>query len=149
MTATAEDRFFDKVVALDEEQGGCWIWLAAKDPAGYPRFHVTRVRGQGYAEHAHRWSYEHFVGPIPEGHEVHHVCEMPACVNPDHLQALTRREHALMVGHRNVAALNAVKTHCKRGHEFTEANTYWFNGGRWRSCKACRQLASRQRWGEA
>lgn len=142
---TALDRFLGKLIVLDEEQGGHWIWQGAKDSAGYARFHMTRVKGQGYAEKAYRWSYAHFVGPIPEGYDVHHVCEIPLCVNPDHLQALSRREHTLAAGHRNVAAVNARKTHCKRGHAFDEANTYWFNGGRSRACRKCKAEVERQR----
>lgn len=142
---TALDRFLDMIIALDPEQGEHWIWQGAQDSAGYPRFHITRVHGQGYAEKAYRWAYEQWVGPIPGGYEVHHVCETPLCVNPDHLQALTPRQHTLEAGHRNVAALNAAKTHCKRGHAFDEANTYWFNGGRSRACRTCKSAVERQR----
>jgi hypothetical protein len=61
----------------------CWNWTGRCLPTGYPRF--------GSNGYAHRWAYEHFIGPIPEGHSVDHRCHNHSCVNPDHLRAATRR----------------------------------------------------------
>ncbi len=67
----------------------CWIWQRSRNSTGY---------GVGYKNGrnalAHRVYYEEARGPIPEGCDVHHLCGIPACVNPDHLEALTRADHA-------------------------------------------------------
>lgn len=66
------------------DDNGCWIWQKTLNATGY---------GSGRGALAHRWYYERLVGPIPEGHHLHHICETPACVNPDHLEPLTPAEH--------------------------------------------------------
>lgn len=67
--------------------GGCWCWRG-RTQEGY-----GRVNRKGPEQLAHRWYYERLVGPIPEGHHLHHTCETPACVNPAHLEPLTPAEH--------------------------------------------------------
>jgi len=74
--------------AVDPETG-CWIWLKSLVTGGYGRICTT---GGGYLR-AHRVYYEHHVGPIPRGHEVHHRCENRLCVNPEHLEALSKEDH--------------------------------------------------------
>ena len=65
----------------------CWLWTGAKSN-GYGVFKVGHV-----TKGAHRWSYEWAEGVIPEGLQVHHKCRTPACVNPDHLKVVTRRQN--------------------------------------------------------
>ena len=65
---------------------GCWEWT------GY----ANRTTGYGIVsrnELAHRVAYAVFVGPIPDGHQIHHACENRLCVNPEHLRAVTSLEH--------------------------------------------------------
>lgn len=72
--------------------GGCWIFTGPTCRKGYGRISVEPGKGErGVA--VHRLSYERMVGPIPEGHVVHHVCRVKRCVNPDHLVALTQQDH--------------------------------------------------------
>lgn len=129
----AEDRFWEKV----EPTGFCWNWTGCVVVAGYGRFGV----GNGVVANAHRWAYEYLVGPIPEGADLDHLCRNRACVNPDHLEPVTRGDNVLR-GFSSPAA-NARKTHCKNGHEFTEENTIRRRGTR--ECRTCVRLADRRR----
>lgn len=127
---TPAERFWSKV---DTSAGpdACWIWLAGKTEGGYGVF-----KSDGRCVCAHRWAYESAHGAIPEGFEVDHVkargCTRRDCVNPAHLEAVTKEEHARR--HH--------KTHCKRGHAFTPENTYLYpiRNTTLRICRACRRL---------
>lgn len=116
-------RFLNKV---HKSENGCWYWLGA-GADGYGRF-----RWKGTTTYAYRASYEIYKGDIPDGYIIHHKCQNPNCVNPDHLQACTRSEHAMISDH-----WNRRKTHCKRGHEFTPENTAQYGGRNSRICRAC------------
>ncbi len=72
------DRFWEKVKKTTD----CWIWTAAAQPFGYGKFVVKKGSSP---VGAHRLSYEMEIGPIPEGMQVLHRCDNPACVKPDHL----------------------------------------------------------------
>jgi hypothetical protein len=130
------ERFLARVDA-EPWVGGCWIWRPALNNRGYGVFNVA---GRGFM--AHRWSYEFFVGPIPEGRQMDHfVCERRACVNPWHVRPVTPRENSLRAD--TFAALNLAKTHCPQGHAYDDENTYW-RAGSWRVCKACDRESSRE-----
>ena len=94
--------------------------------------------------YAHRWSYEYFVGSIPKDLTIDHLCRNTLCVNPKHLDPVTRKENILRG--EGFAARNARKTHCIYGHEFTKLNTYLQreNGGVWRKCRKCRRNIHRK-----
>lgn len=79
---------------------------------------------------AHRWSYEFFYGPIEAGLHIDHLCEVKLCVNPVHLEAVTR----------SVNLSRAAEAFCKNGHPRTEANTRIWSSGRGvcRYCLDCR-----------
>lgn len=66
----------------------CFMWKGAKDPLGY-----GRVNRNGHARLAHRVSYEEIHGPVPEGLTLDHLCRIPSCVNPAHLEAVTLGEN--------------------------------------------------------
>lgn len=67
----------------DKDENGCWVWSRYRSPDGYGRVGSGRT-----SQLAHRVSYEHYVGLIPEGMVIDHKCQNRACVNPSHLQAV-------------------------------------------------------------
>src|SRR5271156_702025 len=67
----------------------CWIWLQKKDKSGYGRVCRTGYKSTG----AHRHMYEMFNGPIPEGLHLDHLCKVPSCVRPEHLEPVTNAEN--------------------------------------------------------
>lgn len=128
-------RFWERV----DKSGECWIWTAGKTVGGYGVFSF----GKNKQDMAHRWSYKKFVGPIPDGLFIDHLCRNRACVRPSHLEPVTNRENILRG--TGFSARHAAKTQCSNGHEFTPENTKIMrrNGVfRRRICRICH----RKRW---
>jgi len=118
---------------IEIDSNGCWIWLKHKDNNGY-----GRIWANSKTLRAHRVSYETYVGPISEGLELDHLCRVRHCVNPLHLESVTHAENMRRGDHSNKGKNNAIKTHCLRGHEYTEENTYRYKNGRY--CRACNSI---------
>lgn len=117
---------------------GCWLWTACCFTDGYPAFSF-----QGRSVRAHRHAYEQTYGEIPAGLVIDHLCRNHQCVNPAHLEAVTQRENIMRgVGPAKIGAFYAAKTHCPRGHEYSEENTLRRNGQR--QCRACNRLRMSQ-----
>lgn len=131
LTEKQEERFYAKV----HFKSGCWPWLSDVTRAGYGRITIDYKRYM-----AHRVAYELWVGPIPEGLQLDHLCRNPSCVNPLHLEPVTPREN-LMRG-ETLASANAVKTHCPQGHSYDEMNTELRAGRRF--CRECRRTKARE-----
>lgn len=74
--------------SIPEPNSGCLLWLAYTDPSGYGRLHFN-----GRQRLAHRLSYENAKGPIPAGLHLLHKCDVPCCINPDHLRPGTQAEN--------------------------------------------------------
>ena len=74
---TAKERFEEKYIPVTES--GCWLWQGPLDSGGYGRFLIKKTKL------AHRASWMIFIGQIPDGMCVCHKCDVPSCVNPNHL----------------------------------------------------------------
>jgi hypothetical protein len=137
-----EAQFWSKV----DRTGGpdsCWPWTAGLSGNGYGSV------GWGHVRQTHRVAYELAVGPIPADMVLDHTChnadpsclggrdcQHRRCVNPAHLEPVTR-----LVNVQRGRNGNASKTHCVKGHPFDERNTCWRrNGGR--VCRKCRNFQS-------
>lgn len=121
------ERFWSKV----EKTDGCWRWQGTIDPStGY-----GRIRILGRDVYAHRLAYEQVIGPIPEGLVIDHLCRVRSCVNPEHLEPVTRGE--------NVRRGTRLITHCPQGHPYDEKNTLLYKGKR--QCRACKRERDRVR----
>ncbi len=121
------ERFMAKVKI--SESNDCWNWDAYVDPDGYGRFVLN-----GRTFRAHRASYVLFIGPIPDGLEIDHLCRNRGCVNPSHIEAVSRRTNWLRS--QSPSAINLSKTHCINGHAFDTANTRTGRNGM-RYCRRC------------
>lgn len=132
--ATLEDRLRAKIQV---DPSGCWLWQAAFFRDGYGMVWAGRrsPAGNPVPSRAHRAAYETWVGPIPEGLVIDHLCRTPACINPAHLEPVTVGTNVMRGQPKN-----RDKPFCKNGHEFTPDNTctYALPTGRVRRyCKAC------------
>jgi hypothetical protein len=113
-----------------EPNSGCWLWTSALTRDGYGQFMTD------HSVLAHRWSYEHYVGPIPAGLQLDHLCRVRSCVNPRHLEPVTNRENC----YRGLKGPTAT---CARGH------SVWIlrrdAGRRCLICRKAKDQASRLR----
>lgn len=167
---TVKERFYEKVLLIDR-------WFTTPDGIESPcmewqgHIGVTTKRG-GYgkftyvASHpqkcmaAHRWSYEHFEGPIPKGLVLDHLCLYPACVNPLHLEPVTVGENNRRAWltkdvppdefqtRRYTSAwrpYNVLKEFCDYGHKMTKDNGIYVKRRTTPTCKQCRNRWHRER----
>lgn len=112
--------------------GACWLWKRAK-PSNYVRFTVS----PGTITGGHQWAFEQLRYAIPRGLVVDHLCRVPGCVNPWHLEVVTHGENIKRgIG---LTAIHAAKTSCINGHPFTEANTRRNELGH-RRCLTCEDI---------
>jgi hypothetical protein len=137
MAKTLLERFNEKFIP--EPNSGCWLWLGTLNKGGYGDI-CRNGRVEKHAQ-AHRVAYELYVGPIPAGLDLDHLCRVRCCVNPAHLEPVTRSENVkrgLMPAINRARAV--AQTHCVHGHEFTAENTIHakVRGRSTRECRECR-----------
>ena len=118
------DRLMERVSV--DAATGCWVWTSKLNPGGYSTF-LNR--------NAHRLMYEIKVGPVPAGLDLDHLCRNRACLNPAHLEPVTRSENLRRgdMGRRRRSI-----THCPKGHAYEGANLYVARDGH-RDCVACQR----------
>lgn len=114
--------------------GGCWEWTGKTLPNSYGQITIAKKH-----IYSHRVSFEIHRGQIPDGLHIDHLCRNRTCCNPEHLEAVTCREN-IMRSPIAPAAVNARKTQCDAGHEFTAENTGRGGGGRY--CRTCARKRS-------
>lgn len=131
-----QKRFWKKVDTEYIWICGCWLWTGYLTD-GYGKFKIK----PGKQVQAHRYSYELFFGKIPNGLTLDHLCQDRSCVNPIHLEPVTKKENIL----RGIGwgAKNARKKFCDVGHEFTKENTYIMKSGS-RFCRECGRRRKRE-----
>lgn len=115
-----EERFEQYVERVGHD--GCWLWIGANTEGRYGQF----FNGER-SQRAHRWAYEHWIGPIPEDHEIDHLCNVTLCVRPDHLEPVTNDENQRRASLR--------RSTCRNGHP---------HPGVYQRCKPCAADRSRR-----
>ncbi len=130
----------------------CWLWSGPCNAQGYGQVGAVKPDGNRTTYRVHRAVYEYLVGPIPDGLELDHLCHKPIacpggrtcphrkCLNPLHLEPVTRGENYKRGHHTDIReitrAYHRTITNCPRGHEYSESNTYMTpRGGR--MCREC------------
>lgn len=120
---------------IQREPSGCWLWTGELNGGGYGVFRKRM---------AHRLVYKSIKGEFEKHLEIDHLCRVRRCVNPDHLEPVTRSEnHRRGLAAGFLGRIHAAKTHCPRGHEYNEDNTsirHGKDGHTRRICRECGRL---------
>jgi hypothetical protein len=127
LVSDIHSRFYTKVKQSD----GCWQWDASLSAAGYAVF------SSPWGNSGHIASYVIHKGPVPEGHQIDHLCSNPSCTNPGHLDAVTPAQDAARKKIRN--RWRGWNTHCRRGHLMDDHTTHWRSNGKGRQCRVCQR----------
>lgn len=135
-TLPLRDRVLSRLIL---DPSGCLLWTGATTKGGYGVVGAERpTRGILYV---HRLMYEWFVGPIPDGKQIDHLCRVRHCAAPAHLEAVTLRVNVLRG--EGPSAQASRRTHCPQGHPYDAANTYRFRT--YRQCRACWPIKKRKK----
>ena len=121
----------DETKVRKEKVGPCWI---SNQKRRYPS-----VSFYGSSESAHRAVYTLYIGEIPEGFHIDHLCGNTICYNPAHLEAVTVRENVRRSDNGELK-----KTHCPRGHSYSGDNL-WVSSQGYRQCRKCWSVVRKER----
>lgn len=142
-------RFWSKV----DKSRDCWLWTGGKSNTGYGAFNLG-----GRPDSAHRIAFVWERGEVPEGMVLDHICHNDdklciggvgcihrLCVNPNHLEVVTRGENVRRGKLVQAAIARYLKrTHCRNGHEMTEGNTFQKPNTSQRICRECHRIYQRR-----
>ncbi len=131
LDARLSDRFWNKTTP--EPNSGCWLWMGSTDAGGYGQIRIDRR-----LHTAHIISYVTLVGEYNRALDLDHKCRTRLCVNPAHLEPVTRQVNLLR------GDLKTAITHCPKGHAYDEKNTIHYRGER--RCRECKNLNGKARW---
>jgi len=135
---TTKERFNSHIKI---HETGCWLWTANVTIGGYGRFKDKDFK----SVLAHRFAYEQFIGEIPEGLQLDHLCRVRHCVNPYHLEAVTPQENT----RRGLTGIlnnrNSQKMYCPYKHPYSTENTLVTKQG-WRKCRICIKISNDKRF---
>lgn len=109
----------------------CWIWNGVPSTSGYGKISIENT-----PKYTHRVMFEYYYGQICPDLQIDHLCKNKLCVNPIHLEQVSQKTNILRS--ECPSAINARKTHCKRGHEFNDTNTAIVKNRR--VCRSCRRM---------
>lgn len=126
-----ETRLWRWLSKVEKRVDGCWMWTGAVTHR-HTGLDYGVVKVDYRAMYVHRVFYELFVGPIPDGYEVDHLCRVTTCVNPDHLEAVTGAENRRRQLHIQE---QMSRTHCPRGHPYSGDNLIVRRGKK--ECRTC------------
>ena len=137
---TVQERLYSRI---KKNELDCWVWQGCV----IRRYGGIKIAGK--MKRAHRISWELTNGPIPDGLFVCHHCDVPLCINPDHLFLGTHTDNMrdmIKKGRKSKIVWNTNKTHCKQGHTFNEQNTryYVWKDKEHRCCRTCDRLRPRR-----
>lgn len=130
-----EERVMSRII---KTESGCWEWTG-HTVKGYARF---KTEGSRKTVGVHRWAYEHFVGPIPHGLKLDHLCRNTKCINPKHLEPVTNRENTLRGD--SPSAILFRKDQCAKGHPLSGDNVRISSSNGQRVCKTCMRIYSKK-----
>jgi hypothetical protein len=113
-----------------------WFWTGASTVRGYGGCQVPETRKH---TPAHKATYEYLIGRVPTGLELDHLCRIPRCVNPYHLEPVTHLENVRRgTGSKVAKARYAQHLYCPKGHPLYGENLYAHVTRRGYTNKMCR-----------
>jgi len=133
MSRPVIERLMEKVEFADN---GCWVFTGGLAANGYGMISAGSRTGRRRTPRTHRVTYEHFVGPVPDGLDLDHLCRNRACCNPAHLEPVDRKTNVA----RGVK--KTLQTECKNGHPLSGDNL--IATPKQRKCRTCRRAANRR-----
>lgn len=143
MRATLAERFEAKV--SPEALTGCWLWTGALDNRGYARIHRGMTpAGNPSSAHASHVAWDLHIGTPRGDLHVLHRCDTPACVAPHHLFLGNHNDNMADMAMKGRAGSH-LKDFCKRGHEMTGENLYFWGKSIHRQCRKCNNERARKR----